>query len=402
MFMLTSQQILQEAKDLSGYMTGLRRDIHAHPELGRQETRTQALILRELAAMGIEARPCAGTGVLGVIRGGKAGRTIGLRADIDALPVEEETGLPFASQNPGVMHACGHDLHTASLLGAARLLAAHREELRGTVKLFFQPDEEGDGGAQRMVDEGCLENPHVDAVFGGHNSTGTQAGRYGLKYGPCYAASNSFTVTVRGKGCHGAYPGSGIDPIAVAAQIVVALQTLTSRRVYATDNVVVTVGAFHAGTAGNIIPAEAQFKGIIRTFGPEMRRRMCEMFRTLVEGVAASMGAEAEVCLVESYPGVVNHEGMSALAEQAMVKLVGRDNVLIQREPNMGTEDFGAFMNQLTIPGCYCDFGFGDGQRECRFPAHGCHYRANEEGLAYAAALFVQVCLDFFEAGDAL
>lgn len=398
---MTTEKLLQEAEALRDCVLEERRWLHRHPETGFDLTDTHTFVKQELADMGYQPADCGRAGIVALAGGKKPGNVFLLRADMDGLPIHEEADVEFAAQN-GRMHACGHDLHTASLLGAARLLAAHREELCGTVKLFFQPDEEGDGGAQRMVDEGCLENPHVDAVFGGHNSTGTQAGQYGLKYGPCYAASNSFTVTVRGKGCHGAYPGSGIDPIAVAAQIVVALQTLTSRRVYATDNVVVTVGAFHAGTAGNIIPAEAQFKGIIRTFGPEMRRRMCEMFRTLVEGVAASMGAEAEVCLVESYPGVVNHEGMSALAEQAMVKLVGRDNVLIQREPNMGTEDFGAFMNQLTIPGCYCDFGFGDGQRECRFPAHGCRYRANEEGLAYAAALFVQVCLDFFGAGDAL
>lgn len=393
--MLTPEIILQEAKNLSDYMIAIRRDIHAHPELGRDEYRTQALVIRELEAMGIEARPIADTGVLGLLRGGKPGKTIGLRADMDALPIREETGLPFASQNEGVMHACGHDLHTASLLGAAKLLNTHRGELCGNVKFFFQPNEEGDGGAQRMVDQGCLENPTVDAVFCGHNSTGTRAGEYGLKYGDCYAASNGFIVTVKGKGCHGAYPASGIDPIVVASQIVTALQTLSSRRVYATDSVIVTVGSFHAGTAGNIIPAEAVLRGTIRSFGPEMRKKMCEMFRTLVEGVAESMGAQADVTIIESYPGVVNHEGFSGLVEKSMVKLVGRDKVELQRIPNMGTEDFGAFMKNLTVPGCYCEFGFGDGGVECIHPAHGCFYRANEEGLAYAAALFAQVSADF-------
>ncbi len=393
--MITSEQILQEAKALAGYMTDIRRDIHQHPELGRQEKRTQGIILRELEAMGVEARPCADTGVLAFIRGGKPGKTIGLRADIDALPIQEETGLPFASQNPGVMHACGHDLHTASLLGAAKLLKAHESELQGSVRLFFQPDEEGNGGGQRMVDEGCMEG--VDAVFGGHSSTSTEAGGYSLKYGDCYAASTTFQVTVRGKGCHGAYPGSGIDPIVVASQIVVALQTMTSRRVYATDSVVVTVGVFNAGTAGNIIPGEAKFRGTIRCFGPEMRKRMQEMFVTLVDGVARSMGAEADIMIADGYPGVVNQDAFSALVEQSMVKLVGRDKVSLQREPNMGTEDFGAFMKDLTVPGCYCSFGFGDGGKECVHPAHGCYYRANEEGLPYAAALFVQVVQDFLE-----
>ncbi len=393
--MMTSEQILREAMGLAEYMTDIRRDIHQHPELGRQEKRTQGVILRELQAMGVECQPCADTGVLAIIRGGKPGKTIGLRADIDALPVQEETGLPFASQNPGVMHACGHDTHTASLLGAAKLLKAHESELQGNVKLFFQPDEEGNGGGQRMVDEGCMENPHVDAVFGGHSSTGTRAGEYGIKYGDCYAASSTFTVVVKGKGCHGAYPGSGIDPIVVASQIVVALQTLTSRRVYATDSVVVTVGVFNAGTAGNIIPGEARLRGTIRTFGPEMRKKMQQMFVELVEGVAKSMGAEAIVEVHDGYPGVVNNDEFSALVEKSMVKLVGRDKVHPQRQANMGTEDFGAFMMDLTVPGAYCDFGFGDGRVECIYPAHGSQYRANEEGLPYAAALFVQVVQDY-------
>ena len=396
--MLTPEAILQEAKNLSDYMTEIRRDIHAHPELGRNEYRTQALVLRELEKMGIECMPIADTGVLGLLRGGKEGKTIGLRADMDALPITEETGLEFASQNPGVMHACGHDAHTAALLGAAKLMAAHREDLQGNVKFFFQPNEEGDGGAPRMVDAGCLENPTVDAVFGGHNSTGEEVGVYGLKFDKCYAASNTFTVTVKGKGCHGAYPGSGLDPIVVASQIVVALQTLTSRRIYATDSAIVTVGSFHAGTAGNIIPETVELKGTIRTLGPKMRADMCRWFTELVEGVARSMGAEAIVDLRESHPGVVNEEAFSALVHESMIKLVGRENIRIAREPNMGTEDFGAFMKRdLSVPGCFCSFGFGDGHVACKYPAHSSYYRLNEEGMAYAAALFAQVCFDFLD-----
>ena len=392
--MLTPEIILQEAKNLSDYMIAIRRDIHAHPELGRDEYRTQALVIRELEAMGIEARPIADTGVLGLLRGAKPGKTIGLRADMDALPVQEETGLPFASQNEGVMHACGHDAHTAALLGTAKLLCAHKEELCGNVKFFFQPNEEGDGGAQRMVDAGCLENPTVDAVFGGHNSTEKQPGYYGLKFDKCYAASNTFTVTVHGKGCHGAYPGSGLDPIVVASQIVVGLQTLTSRRLYATDSAIVTVGSFHAGTAGNIIPETVELKGTIRTLGPEMREKMCRWFTELVEGTAKAMGARAEVDLRESHPGVVNEEGFSNLVYDSMIKLVGKDHVRLARIPNMGTEDFGAFMKRdLSVPGCFCSFGFGG--QDCDSPAHSPFHRINEEGLAYAAALFAQVSVDF-------
>ena len=198
--MLTPNEILAQAGDLQDYMTALRRDVHAHPELGGDEHRTQERILRELAEMGIEAHPCADTGVVGILSGGKPGKTIGLRADIDALPIQEETGLPFSSENAGCMHACGHDTHLAALLGAAKLLSAHRDELCGNVKFFFQPDEEGNGGAQRMVDAGCLENPHVDAVFGAHNGVDQAVGQYGLKYGRCYAASNPFVITIHGTG----------------------------------------------------------------------------------------------------------------------------------------------------------------------------------------------------------
>ena len=394
--MLTADMILQEAKELSDYMIAIRRDIHAHPELGRQEKRTQALVLRELEAMGIQCTPIADTGVLGLLRGEKEGKTIGLRADMDALPIQEDTGLPFSSQTAGVMHACGHDCHTAALLGAAKLMAAHKDQLQGNVKFFFQPNEEGDGGAQRMVDAGCLENPVVDAVFGGHNSTEKKPGQYGLKFDKCYAASNTFTVTVKGKGCHGAYPGSGLDPIVVASQIVVGLQTLTSRRIYATDSAIVTVGSFHAGTAGNIIPETVELRGTIRTLGPKMRADMCRWFTELVEGTARAMGAEAIVDLRESHPGVVNEEAFSNLVYESMTKLVGRENIRIAREPNMGTEDFGAFMKRdLSVPGCFCSFGFGDDGVECTFPAHSPFHRVNEDGLAYAAALFAQVSFDF-------
>ncbi|MCI5616027.1 MAG: M20 family metallopeptidase [Clostridia bacterium] len=396
--MLTPNEILAQAGDLQDYMTALRRDVHAHPELGGDEHRTQERILRELAEMGIEAHPCADTGVVGILYGGKPGKTIGLRADIDALPIQEETGLPFSSENAGCMHACGHDTHLAALLGAAKLLSAHRDELCGNVKFFFQPDEEGNGGAQRMVDAGCLENPHVDAVFGAHNGVDQAVGQYGLKYGRCYAASNPFVITIHGKGCHGAFPGSGIDAVAVGCELVSVLQTLVSRRIQATDSAVVTVGSFHAGTAGNIIAETAELRGIIRTLGPELRKTMCELFDSTVRGVVEAMGATADVRIIESYPGVTNSDDMSALVYDAMVKLVGKDNAVIVPVPEMGTEDFGAFMHG--IPGCYAYFGFGDGHRQCVWPAHSPHYRVDEGGLTYAAALHVQVVLDYLNGAN--
>lgn len=391
--MLNAQQLLQQAQAIFPYMQSLRREIHQHPELGREETRTQALILRELAAMGIEARKCADTGVVGIIRGSQPGKTIGLRADIDALPLQEETGLPFASQNPGVMHACGHDTHAASLLGAARILQDNRDSIRGNVKLFFQPDEEHRGGAQRMVNEGCLQDPPVNAVFCGHSATDCDAGEYALKYDRCYAASNPFTVTIYGKGCHGAFPGDGIDAVLIGSEIVCALQTLVSRRIFATDSAVVTVGSFHSGTKGNIIAETAVLEGIIRTLGPEMRKKMCTLFRETVEGIASALGGRAEVEIEDGYPGVINTDSMTALVQRSMTALVGEDHIHLHTIPEMGSEDFGAFMDG--IPGCYSFFGFGDGRQKCVHAAHSSRFMLNEDGLVYAAALHAQVALDY-------
>ena len=393
--MISSQELLRRAQEISPYLIELRRTLHQNPELGGQEYGTQALVLRELERMGIEAKKCAGTGVVGLIRGGAPGRTIALRADMDALPLQEETGLPFSSENPGVMHACGHDTHTAALLGAARLLQEARDQLKGNVKLLFQPDEEYDGGAQRMVAEGCLEEPHVDAVFGGHSAVDDAAGQFSLKFGQEYAASNPFTITVYGRGTHGASPSLGIDAVLIGSQIVCTLQSLVSRRVSPTDSAVVTVGSFHAGTGNNIIAETARLGGILRTLGPEMRKELCALVRQTAEGVAAAMGGRAEVNIVESYPGVVNEDRMSRLAYGAMVKLVGEENARIRSVPEMGTEDMGYFMEGR--PGCYCYFGFGDGEKECTFPAHNPHFRVNEDGLAYAAALHAQVALDYLE-----
>ena len=384
----------QEAAAMQEQLVAWRRELHRMPETGIHLPQTMQFIREKLEEMGIayelhEDISCITATI------GSGGKCFLLRSDVDALPVAEEADVPFKSTN-GCMHGCGHDLHGTILLGAAKLLQAHEQELKGTVKLLFQSGEEVFLGAKSAIGAGVLENPRVDAVFGGHNSTGEVPGVYGLKYDKCYAASNTFTVTVKGKGCHGAYPGSGLDPIVVASQIVVGLQTLTSRRIYATDSAIVTVGSFHAGTAGNIIPETVELKGTIRTLGPKMRADMCRWFTELVEGTAKAMGAEAIVDLRESHPGVVNEEAFTALVHESMAKLVGRENIRIAREPNMGTEDFGAFMKRdLSVPGCFCSFGFGDGGVDCKYPAHSPFHRINEDGLAYAAALFAQVCFDY-------
>ena len=385
--------ILEEARAIAPGITKLFYDLHRHPELGRQERRTAALIRRRLEELGVEYVPLADTGAAAVIRGAKPGRTIGFRADIDALPIEEDSGLPYASQVPGVMHACGHDFHTAALLGAAELLLGCRSELPGTVKLFFQPDEEGDGGAARMIAEGCMEDPRVDAMLCCHVESGLPTGKLCTRSGPVCAASNPFAVTLRGRGSHGAKPHLGADVIVAGAQIVTALQTISSRRTSPTEPVVVTVGSFHSGEAGNVLPETARFTGILRTMGGPARERVKTDFRAIVSGIAAGMGVEAEIEIFESYPGCRNDPAMTELVRQAAGKVLGTGSVLELDAPSLGTDDFGYFSD--AVPGCYYYIGVGCADKGFTFPNHNPHFAADPDALPLAAALHAQSALDF-------
>ncbi len=385
------ETIKEEALALAPAMEELFYAFHRCPELGRNERQTAERIRRRLDSLGIPYTQVADTGTMAVIRGAGEGRTIGFRADIDALPIQEDTALAYASRNPGVMHACGHDFHTASLLGAAELLQKHREELRGAVKLFFQPDEEGDGGAARMIAAGCMEDPHVDAMLCCHVESGVPTGTVTVKAGPICAASNPFSVRLRGRGTHGAKPHLGTDVIVAGAQIVTALQTISSRRTSPTEPVVVTVGSFHSGAAGNVLPEEAVFTGILRTMGGRARERVKEDFRSIVSGVAAAMGVEAEVEIYESYPGCRNDPGMTDLLRRAAGKILGSENVLELPEPSLGTDDFGYFSD--AVPGCYYYIGVGNDR--FTYPNHNPHFAADPEALPLSAAIEAQAVMDF-------
>ena len=371
---------MKEAQAAAPRAVALRRAIHQWPETGNQEVKTSALIEETLRALDIEVSRPVGTAVVGTLRGAHPGKTIAFRADMDALPVQEQTDLPFKSAVPGVMHACGHDIHTAGLLGAAMVLAGHRDELRGNVKFFFQPDEEDSGGAQRMIEAGCMEDPHVDAVFGAHVDPDLPTGHVGFKYGKAYAASDMFVVTIKGAGCHGASPHDGIDAVAIGAQVVSALQQIVSRRTSPTDSAVVTVGSFHAGTAGNIIAPEATLKGILRTLGPEMRMKTRKLFADTVEGVCAAMGAQAEVKIRESYPGVVNWDEMVDFARGVAEDAVGRDRIHLFDQPTMGTEDFGYFIQN--VPGAFYKIGVSNPEIGAVHPIHSPEFVADEDALS--------------------
>lgn len=386
-----SNALLQEAKALLPWLREVFFELHRNPEIGGKEYKTQALVLAELKKMGVDAEPIAETGVLGIIRGGKPGKTVAFRADMDALPVQEETDLPYKSQTPGMMHACGHDAHTTILLGAAKLFADHKDELCGNVKLFFQPNEEGDGGAERMIKTGCMENPKVDAVFFGHSGP-LPIGTVSVRPGPTSAASNPFTVTFRGKGTHGANPSAGTDVIVAASQAVVALQTICSRRTHPTDSIVVTVGAFHAGTVGNIIPETAELKGIMRTLNPQTRARAKEDFKQIISGIAAAMDVEVDIDMRDGYAASINDEAMTELMRGAAAKLFGSENVRTKPAPGLGTEDVGYFLEKA--PGCYYSLGARTPDAE-PYPLHNPRYTVDPNALVYGAALYFQIAKDF-------
>ena len=375
---------LQEARDVSQWIIDQRRWLHRHPEHGYQEFKTSAHIVQVLTELGMEPQRMAETGVVADLVGGKPGPIVAFRADMDALPITENTGLPFASEHPGMMHACGHDLHMAAALGMAKLLAAHREELPGTVRFLFQPDEEATGGALRMVREGCLEG--VSQVYGAHVRPDLPAGQVAVCAGDYYAANNTFNITLRGVTAHGAEPQNGADAIVAGAQVVTALQSLVSRRKAPLKPSVVTVGSFHAGTQRNILAGEAVLQGIIRSFGEENRRFLSDSLRSLVTGIAAGMGVEAQIEIIPNHPGIINHKASADLVRQAAQKVVGPERV-VEDHPVMVSEDFGYFIQKL--PGCFYHLGVGG-------PAtlHSDRFCPEEWPLADAAAVHAQVIWD--------
>ncbi|SHE66832.1 hippurate hydrolase [Lampropedia hyalina DSM 16112] len=353
----------------SAEMAALRRDIHAHPELAYEEFRTADLVAQKLTEWGIGLhRGLGGTGVVGIVPGrdgGASGRAIGLRADMDALPMQEFNTFDHASQHPGKMHACGHDGHTTMLLAAARHLAQHRD-FDGTVYLIFQPAEEGGGGARRMIEDGLFERFPMDAVFGMHNWPGMAAGTMAAGAGPVMASTNEFRITVQGKGGHAAMPHMVIDPVPVACQIVLALQTIVSRNVKPIDSAVVSVTMMHGGEASNVVPDALELRGTVRCFRVEVLDLVQQRMEQIVHGICQAAGATVQFHFQRNYPATVNTTAEAALARAVMADIVGAEHALLQ-EPSLAAEDF-AYMLQAK-PGAYVFIANGDGEH--REAGHG-------------------------------
>ena len=337
----------------------VRRDIHAHPELCFQEQRTADVVAGKLTEWGIEVHRGMGTtGVVGVIKNGNGKRSIGLRADMDALPVNEANTFAHASKHPGKMHACGHDGHTAMLLAAAQHLAKHKN-FDGTVVLIFQPAEEGGGGAREMIKDGLFKQFPVDAVFGLHNWPGMPVGTLAVSAGPVMASSNEFKITIRGKGCHAALPHNGIDPVPIACEMVQAFQTIVSRNLKPIDAGVISVTMIHAGDATNVVANSCELQGTVRTFTVEMLDLIERRMQTIAEHVSAAHEASCDFAVVRNYPPTINHVNEAAFTREVLAGIVGADNVLAQ-EPTMGAEDFSYML--LEKPGAYFFIANGEGQ----------------------------------------
>ena len=380
-------EILERIGTFHGELTEWRRDIHAHPELGFKEQRTADLVADKLTGFGIEVHRGLGkTGVVGRLRIGNSPRTIGLRADMDCLPILEANTFAHRSQHEGRMHACGHDGHTTMLLGAARYLAQSRN-FDGTVHFIFQPAEEGLGGAEAMVKDGLFAEFPCEVIFGMHNRPGLAVGKFQIRPGAMMAGGAFFDIAITGRGAHGARPESGVDPVVVASHITAALQSIVARNVRPVDTAVVSVTKIHAGDAYNVIPEKATLGGTVRCFSNSVMDLVENRVRQIAESVAAGFGASASLDFRRLFPALVNNEDETKFIAETAAELVGEDNVNRQAGVVMASEDFSYMLER--VPGAYIQIGNGDGEGGCE--VHNPGYDFNDAAIPYGAALFARV-----------
>ena len=392
---------LQEAKELFPYTQNLRRDFHMHPELGFHELRTGGIVAKELETLGLEVTKGVGkTGVVGLLEGAKPGPTLLIRFDMDALPIIEDTGAEYASQTNGVMHACGHDGHTSIGLTVAKILHAHRDQLAGTVKFCFQPSEEGFngeevGGAEMMIRDGVLDGPKVDMSLSMHLWNEKPLGWVGVAKGPVMAGAEQFSIKLTGKGGHGAVPNLTIDPIVAAAQIITALQTITSRNVPPLQAAVVSVTTVHSGTAFNVIPQEAELTGTIRTFDLAVRQKVLERFEQIARGIGETMGCKVEIDIQRVTPAVINNDDVAGKVQSVAQKVLSDSMLDTNAYLTMGAEDM-AFM-QEKVPGCYFFIGSNNKEKHLDYGHHHPKFDFDEQALSRGAALMAAAVADILK-----
>ncbi len=380
-------KIKAEVENNTELLVEIRRYFHSIPELGLKENKTASRIAEILGEWGLDVHQGDGkTGVVGLLRGGKPGKTIAIRADIDALPIQEQTGLEFASTHPGVMHACGHDGHITIALGAAKVLSALKSELAGNVKFIFQPAEEGPGGAELMIEEGVLKGPEVDAVLGLHIWPEIDSGSIGITRGPIMAAADRFDIKIIGVGGHGAVPHKAIDPLLIASKVVTTLQNLVSREVDPLEAAVISVCSFNAGTAFNIIPATAELSGTVRTFSLEARENIAKRIEGVVKGITTALKAEYEFKYHYWYPPTINDDGFTDFFKGVAEEIIGKKAVQELARPSMGAEDFSFYLQN--VPGTYFFLGTRNEEKGINKPIHHPEYTIDEDVLSVGVELF--------------
>jgi amidohydrolase len=373
-------------------LVATRRTLHRHPEEGFKERHAAALIRGRLGKHGIEHRAMCGTGTVALVRGSRPGPTILIRADLDGLPVQEENRVPYASRNRGLMHACGHDGHVAMALTAAGILQGRRASLRGNVKFMFQPAEEGPGGAGPMIEAGVLRNPGVDAAFALHLWNDLPTGRIGVRPGPVFASMDEFRLAVVGKGGHGGAPHQTVDPVLAAAQIVVACQSIVSRRIDPVQGAVVTFGTIHGGTRLNVIPDEVVLEGTARAFEGPVRRQLLREIPRVARGVASSMGAKVRFEVQHGYPSTVNDPGMTRLVREAVREALG-PAAAVEQARSMGAEDMALVLRE--VPGCYFFLGSRNPRKGLTYPHHSAHFDFDEASLPLGVEVWLRLAHRF-------
>jgi amidohydrolase len=387
-----------QAISLKEELITIRRTLHQYPELGMEEFETSKFIKNFLKNEEIEFIEVSDTGVCGIIKGTKENikihkKTIALRGDIDGLPIADKKHCNYSSKIKGKMHACGHDAHTTILLGAAKILNKNKHLFSGNVKLLFEPAEETIGGARFMIEEGVLDNPKVDCICGLHVEETLECGTIMVKHGVVNAASNPFTIRIKGSGGHGAYPHTTVDPIVIASHVVLGMQTIVSREINTMNPTVITVGSIHGGTAKNIIPDEVEISGIIRTMSKEDRAFVKKRLVEIVEGICKSSRGSCEIDIDDSYPNLYNDNFMVDLFKLGAKKIIGKENILLQKNPKMGVESFAYFANE--IPAVFYFLGSGNKNKNIIYPAHSSLFDIDEDCLPLGVAMQCQIVFEY-------